>query len=618
MYDTIPCMATPRYFFLVWVLCLFACLFASAGETKWTEVSSPHFRVLSDGSDRDARRVAREFEQMRAVFSTSFPNLRLDSGAPLLVLAPRDESSAKTLSPQYWKQKGVKPAGYFSHGWEKQFAVVRLDAVAPGSYEVVYHEYTHTILHLNFRWFPVWLDEGLADFYGSTRFEQSQMLVGAPGMRAIELQRMLTVLIPVETLISVDRRSPYYHDGDKVGRFYAESWGLTHFLTFGPGMEQGKRLNEFYGLLQQGTEQKKAFQQVFGNFSEVQKNFEEYIHQFTMPTWVLKNPPQIDEKAFAVRRLSLAETDAELGGYHLWSRDLADARPLIERALKNDPKLGLAHENMGFLDFADGKDGDAAREFAQAYELDESLYLSLFYQTMLAPLAHSHAPADEGRLHDALLKTLHVNPEFAPAYVELARLALREDNLTNALAVARKAEQLEPSRAGYHLLCGQILLRQGRYGEAATLARYVAERWYQADHDEAVELWNAVPAAQRPGGGVPSEIVLQGTEAFQGQMKAATCGDEDQGRTFDIEGGGAKLSFHSKGGWTGGFSDTLWYGADHFDYCHHVEGLRAVGRYKPGSDKTYTGDLAEFELRDDLPAPTPAAKAEEGKTDKKQ
>ena len=120
---------------------------------------------------------------------------------------------------------------------------------------------------------------------------------------------------------------------------------------------------------------------------------------------------------------------------------------------------------------------------------------------MLAPLAHSDAPADEARLHDALQKTLHVNPEFAPAYVELARLALREDNLTNALAVARKAEQLEPSRAGYHLLCGQILLRQGRYAEAATLARYVAERWYQADHDEAVELWNAVPAAQRPGGG---------------------------------------------------------------------------------------------------------------------
>ena len=127
-------------------------------------------------------------------------------------------------------------------------------------------------------------------------------------------------------------------------------------------MEQGKRLNEFYGLLQQGTEQKKAFQQVFGPFPEVQKNFDEYVRKFTMPTWILKNPPQIDEKTFAVRSLTAAETGAELGGYYLWYRDLASARPHIEQALKTDPKLGLAHENMGFLDFAEGKDTEAAQE----------------------------------------------------------------------------------------------------------------------------------------------------------------------------------------------------------------------------------------------------------------
>jgi hypothetical protein len=80
-----------------------------------------------------------------APFSPSgFPNLRLDSGAPLLVLAPRDESRTKRLAPQFWREKGAKPAGYFQHGWEKQFAVVRLDEVAPGAYQVVYHEYVHT------------------------------------------------------------------------------------------------------------------------------------------------------------------------------------------------------------------------------------------------------------------------------------------------------------------------------------------------------------------------------------------------------------------------------------------------------------------------------------------
>jgi hypothetical protein len=48
---------------------------------------------------------------------------------------------------------------------------------------------------------------------------------------------------------------------------------LTHFLIFGPNMEQGRHLNEFYALLQQGTDQKKAFQQIFGDLKELQNSW---------------------------------------------------------------------------------------------------------------------------------------------------------------------------------------------------------------------------------------------------------------------------------------------------------------------------------------------------------
>lgn len=597
---------------LVAVSILVACVIVSAGEKNWIEVRSPHFRVLSDGGDHDARRVAREFEQMRAVFASGFPNFQLDSGAPLLVLAPRDENSMKALAPQMWKLKGAKPAGFFQHGWEKQFAVVRLDEVRPGAYLVVYHEYTHSLLHMNSHWLPVWLDEGLAEFYGSTRFEQSQTFVGAPSPRFQIL--VSRPLIPIATVIAVNQRSPYYHDEDKVQMFYAEAWALTHYLIFGSDMGQGKKLNEFFALVQAGMEQPKAFQQVFGDPKEMDAKLDQYVHRVALPTWIVKNPPHTDEKTFSTRALGTAETKAELGSYHLWSHDLADAKPLIEEAVKDDPKLASAHEAMGFVDFADGKDEDAAREFAQAYELDDKQYLSLFYRTMLSPIAHSEVPADQGAFRDALLKTIHLNPQFAPAYVELSRLAVRQGNLTVALSIARKAEQLEPSRAGYHLLSGQIMLRMGRGPEAAASAQYVADRWFGPDHDEAVELWNSVPAAQRPGGGQLLEMVPPETETVEGRLTSTNCGDKNQGITFQLDRGGQALDFHTKGGWIGGFSDTLWYGADHFNYCHHVQGLRAAVRYKPPSDKTYAGDVVEVELRQDLPSSSPALeRAEDGK-----
>lgn len=46
-----------------------------------------------------------------------------------------------------------------------------------------------------------------------------------------------------------------------------------------------------------------------------------------------------------------------------------------------------------------------------------------------------------------------------------------------------------------------------------------------------------------------------------------------------------------------GFSDTLWYGEDHFSLCHHIEGMRALVRYKPSSDNTNAGDFTEIQLR---------------------
>src|SRR6516162_7495084 len=91
-----------------------------AGEKPWIEVSSPHFRVLTNGSQNEARHVAREFEQMRYVFVEYEPQFRLEGGAPLTIFAAQDEDTAKMLEPSLWKRKGAKPAGVYHHAWERE------------------------------------------------------------------------------------------------------------------------------------------------------------------------------------------------------------------------------------------------------------------------------------------------------------------------------------------------------------------------------------------------------------------------------------------------------------------------------------------------------------------
>lgn len=592
-------LARVRLFVLCTCLAFFSAT-AHAKESSWIEVRSLHFRVLTDGSAGEARRIAHEFEQMRTVFATSFPDMRLETGSPLLIFAPLNEYTMKSMAPALWNKNMSNVAGFFETRWEKRFAVVRLDQDVPGAYQVVYHEYVHSLLHANLHWLPVWLDEGLAEYYGGTRFEKSKIYVGAPVPRVLHLRG--EPLIPVEKLLTVNPHIAYRGDDRRVDLFYGESWALVHYFTFGPGMEQGKKLNEYYGKLQQGADQSKAFTEIFGSFQQVDKGLDSYFRNFAFTSYVLTLPEQDDEKSYASRKLSQAEIDAAIGCYRLWSYDLAEAREITEAGLKDDPKLGELHQNLGFLYFADGKDPEALREFETATQLDGQLYLSLYFKAMLSPAGRMETPADTEQLRAGLMQVLKINPNFAEVYARLAVLQVRADNLSNALAVSRRAEQLEPTRAGYHLLSGKIMLRQGRGTQAGEFAKFVVDRWHGPDHNEAVELWNSVPDAQRTSAGMPFEDAA-GAQVAQGTVKSTTCGDSTHPMTLVLESEGKPLSFKVQGEYQAGFSDTLWYGADHFSPCRHLDGLRAVVRYKVSDDNKFAGNIVSLEFRDDLPQP---------------
>src|SRR5256885_1411076 len=65
----------------------------------WIEVCSPHFVVSSNGGERDARRIADHFEQIRSLFHTVFEKLRVDPAQPVLILAAKNETTMKLLLP---------------------------------------------------------------------------------------------------------------------------------------------------------------------------------------------------------------------------------------------------------------------------------------------------------------------------------------------------------------------------------------------------------------------------------------------------------------------------------------------------------------------------------------
>jgi tetratricopeptide (TPR) repeat protein len=281
--------------------------------------------------------------------------------------------------------------------------------------------------------------------------------------------------------------------------------------------------------------------------------------------------------------------------FHQWDA----VRGLTAAALNGDPKLSLAHEDNGFLLFNDGKDDEAIKEFSTAVDLDTKNYVALFAKIMTSPASRSGVSQNRQATFDGLNKVLELKPDFAPAYVELAKLAISQGQLDSALGLSRKAEQLEPFRSGYHVLSGEILLRMNRPSAAAAEAAYVAQRWGGSDRDEAIELWERIPASDRKSDDPIPVIVDTKWQTAQGVVKSVSCAGSVFAITLDIDG---KSETFKSNGFPVGFSDTLWVGRDHFSPCFHVQGLRAMVRYNPAKDQAYTGDLIYGGFRDDLGA----------------
>jgi hypothetical protein len=189
--------------------------------------------------------------------------------------------------------------------------------------------------------------------------------------------------------------------------------------------------------------------------------------------------------------------------------------------------------------------------------------------------------------------------------VELALAEWRLGSLQQALKDAHQAETLEPWRASYHLLVGHILLRGNQPALAATYSRYVATHFFSSDHDEAVDLWKAIPANMQ-GDGPPLALdIPAGADVARGRLLDVSCTGPPGANKLSItlmpdKSSDAKpLTFTTDGRLAIGFSDTLWWGEDHFSSCHHLIGRPAVLVYKPQGPKG--SEVVELEVRDDLP-----------------
>ena len=616
------------------LLALFSTIVFAAANEVWIEVRTPNFTVISNAGEKECRKIADQFEEIRLVFRNAFPTLRTEIGKPVVIFAVKNEESLKLLLPEYWETKGhTHPAGIYVPGEAEHFVAVRTDTHGENPYEIVYHEYTHALLHLNFRDLPVWLDEGIAEYLGNTEIREKSVLIGKiDSYHLRELHE--NKLIPIDTLLQVDHNSPYYNEQDRTSLFYAESWVLVHYLMLDPEARQQQLLNRFKIAWAANGNQVTAAQETFGDLKKFANRMSGYAHQDRFYVGTLNTVAHGNAEAYPSRTLAPAEVEAQRGAFYVCTRRFAEAKAALDHAMQDDPELPVVHESLGMLAYYQQDWTAAEKEFSRAVQLHAANYAAYFFDAS-SQMRRRRSNADDAEPVALLEKAISMNAQFAPAYAALSSLySTNPETHEKALAMGRKAIELEPGNLQYAVAYSFVLLNVDRLADARVMAariqaagrtaedRQLSQQLEQAiqsrtEYEEQVEAYKrqaeqrqqnaeeqtslAAIVAERSGtASATKEPVVNKHDketqyAVEGTIEAADCGSD---------GGGKVILMVNKSGMrfkivdieelqiAEGNKDV----SDHAPACADWKGRRARLYFYKLKDKEFAGELSTVQF----------------------
>lgn len=376
----------------------------------WLYAVSDHFEAYTTVDERRARDVLRDFEQVRAFFQSGvLPVPATRTATRLLVF-----SSAKEYAP--FRPNEVFEA-FYQAGPDRD--VIVMQSGESDARPVVIHEYAHLLFWRTGAAYPLWLNEGLADFYSTMTPEGSRMRLGLPPERRLPPLNGRLPLIALDRLFSIDHNAAEYTMPSQAALFYSECWALAHMLLIDPRYRPNAPA--FLAMLSTGTSAADGIRSVFGkSVSAIQADLSVYVRRSQYSSVLMEYAAPRATVQVTTRPASALEagvvTAAVLG--RMDGREGA-ARLAFEQLEKQYPDDLSLLESRGLFEFDRGLPMDALPYFERAADLG-SRHARLFrsYASLVA--------TDDKRAEGLLAKAMNLDSADVETRVMLARLLVRQ------------------------------------------------------------------------------------------------------------------------------------------------------------------------------------------------
>lgn len=450
--------------------------------------------VISDAGEPAARRALARMQQMERLLGRRQSQIR----AYLF----RDDRWFRDLRP-------VPTArGFFQSGPERDFLAV---LAGPDDLRALSHEFVHASLEHSTARRPLWLEEGVAEFYSTVAPEKDRWFIGRPVDDHVRVLRRVEWLT-ARQLFGVAKDSPVYDEANRAGLFYAQSWAVVHMLYTQPGYRE--HIEQLAELLDEGVPVEEACLRAFKrSASQIVDDARQRILRGPLTVASVDGDP-LDAPRVKVDTVN-EETVAELA---LACGKTALATRLYERQKSATP--------LGLLALARGENAAALAYFEQAIVEGSSESTPYFETAMLR--------RDAKQPFELLLRqAVERNPNHAEVWFLLGLEAAKREQFEEAIEAYQKATAILPRQANFWHAMAMALHRAGRSDEAARAAQKCrlaaatgAEREMAAALNGLVSSKAAPLAARQPAVVIPDAWQgLQGDAISDGVLEELVCSD---------------------------------------------------------------------------------------------
>lgn len=426
----------PRMARIGWIIVVLWCASARASEPTWVLLQNDHFQVYSSASERATRQLLAQLERVRGYFFFQASKAAVASDHPVTVLM---FGTAQEYQPYRATNGG---AAYYTKRDDRDLIVV--GEIGEQGSEIAAHEFTHLVFeHAGFK-LPLWLNEGIADLYSTLRASGDTTLFGEtlPG-RLYGFSR--NPWVPLQTILAVDHRSPYYREASRAEIFYGESWALVHML-----MTTDQYRHKFWQVVESvsnGTPSAQALESVYGmSLEQLDSALRWYVSgdHFYRLTLSVPLPPAEQRAARLADMFDVRMLQAELLLGFSSRHDVARQR-LIELTREAPTRPG-PWADLGYLALGEGHLDEAAEKLGRAYDLGDR------NPRLIMDLAHAFQGAKPARSMEALRALLAERPDDLDARLYLAQLQLDTDHVNEAIATMRPVATVKTAEQRDQLL----------------------------------------------------------------------------------------------------------------------------------------------------------------------